>query len=511
MKAEYDFSKGERGKFYQPKAVFNLPIYLEEDVDEFMRKLANEKGKDVGEMVNEWLRGKMQLTLKKHIDDIRDKLKKREFPNEAAVSQGIVLKLLYALGWPIFDIQIVVPEYTVEKRRVDFALRPPSLNPLVFIEVKQVGSLERTERQFFEYAFHEGIPIAILTDGREWHFFNPSGQGNYRERKVHELDLIERDTEESAKYLSRYLNYESIKTRNSIRAIEDDYKQRKIEKSLPEAWNKLVEKEGAFGTKVIAEEVENLCGYRPSNEQVLVFLKSLERIESREKVVHIPQTETAKSKYEGKGYFREDGSAEWNARGKRRVVSATIVAEMQRAYQESVVGEKGEVKYPMAILVKHGVVESTNYDKDGNWNAVAKIVGHPRKTASDLGEVSSSSTSKPSSTFFNPRSNIQSRAPAKLIVVTMPNGELIKEYSGIGTFVKVIEKLIGKYGEEAVLRAAEGHSIISTSSFNYPGKRDKRLGRLYISTNHSTELKKTYLDHIANRLRDDLEVEIVDK
>ena len=30
MKTEYDFSKGERGKFYNPKAVFNLFIYLEE-------------------------------------------------------------------------------------------------------------------------------------------------------------------------------------------------------------------------------------------------------------------------------------------------------------------------------------------------------------------------------------------------------------------------------------------------------------------------------------------------
>ena len=61
MKAEYDFSKGERGKFYQPKAVFSLPIYLEKDVDEFMRKLADEKGKDVDELVNEWLRSNMQL------------------------------------------------------------------------------------------------------------------------------------------------------------------------------------------------------------------------------------------------------------------------------------------------------------------------------------------------------------------------------------------------------------------------------------------------------------------
>jgi len=61
MKAEYDFSKAERGKFYQPKAVFNLPIYLEKDIDEFMRKLADETGKDVEELVNEWLRSGMQL------------------------------------------------------------------------------------------------------------------------------------------------------------------------------------------------------------------------------------------------------------------------------------------------------------------------------------------------------------------------------------------------------------------------------------------------------------------
>ena len=61
MKAECDFSEAERGKFYQPKAVFNLPIYLEKDVDEFMRKLADETGKDVEELVNEWIRSSMRL------------------------------------------------------------------------------------------------------------------------------------------------------------------------------------------------------------------------------------------------------------------------------------------------------------------------------------------------------------------------------------------------------------------------------------------------------------------
>ncbi len=60
MKAEYDFSKGERGKFYNPKATFNFPIYLAEDVYEFMRKLADETGKDVETLVNEWLRVEKQ-------------------------------------------------------------------------------------------------------------------------------------------------------------------------------------------------------------------------------------------------------------------------------------------------------------------------------------------------------------------------------------------------------------------------------------------------------------------
>lgn len=43
MKAEYNFSKGERGKFYNPKVVFNLSISLEEDVNTCIRKSDNER------------------------------------------------------------------------------------------------------------------------------------------------------------------------------------------------------------------------------------------------------------------------------------------------------------------------------------------------------------------------------------------------------------------------------------------------------------------------------------
>lgn len=61
MKAEYDFSKGERGKFYNADAVFRTPIYLEKDVNEFIQHLADVKKKDVDELVNELLRHNIQL------------------------------------------------------------------------------------------------------------------------------------------------------------------------------------------------------------------------------------------------------------------------------------------------------------------------------------------------------------------------------------------------------------------------------------------------------------------
>lgn len=61
MRGEYDFSKGERGKFYRPDAVFHLPIYLDSDVAQFVRKLAASKNVEVEQIVNDWLRKDIDL------------------------------------------------------------------------------------------------------------------------------------------------------------------------------------------------------------------------------------------------------------------------------------------------------------------------------------------------------------------------------------------------------------------------------------------------------------------
>ena len=61
MKKEYDFSKGVRGKFYRPNVRLKLPIYLDDDIAEFIEKYAREKEVDAQTIVNEILRHNKEM------------------------------------------------------------------------------------------------------------------------------------------------------------------------------------------------------------------------------------------------------------------------------------------------------------------------------------------------------------------------------------------------------------------------------------------------------------------
>jgi hypothetical protein len=61
MKDHYDFSKGVRGKFYKPDAVFRLPVYLDEKVQDYLTAKADARGVDLADLVNEMLRKDIEL------------------------------------------------------------------------------------------------------------------------------------------------------------------------------------------------------------------------------------------------------------------------------------------------------------------------------------------------------------------------------------------------------------------------------------------------------------------
>jgi hypothetical protein len=65
MKKEYDFSKGERGKFFRPATELNIPVYLEPDVAKVVQERAKKRRSDIGTVVNAWLRKDIRTGVKR--------------------------------------------------------------------------------------------------------------------------------------------------------------------------------------------------------------------------------------------------------------------------------------------------------------------------------------------------------------------------------------------------------------------------------------------------------------
>ncbi|HAU13067.1 MAG: hypothetical protein CMK83_10965 [Pseudomonadales bacterium] len=61
MRDEYDFSKGERGKFYNPNAKHNIPVYLDSEVLDYFVEKAKVKGVELDAMVNDLLKKDIAL------------------------------------------------------------------------------------------------------------------------------------------------------------------------------------------------------------------------------------------------------------------------------------------------------------------------------------------------------------------------------------------------------------------------------------------------------------------
>ena len=61
MKKEYDFSNGDRGKFYHKSIKINLPVYLEDDTLSFVEKIAEKRKTDISTVVNELIKKDMNI------------------------------------------------------------------------------------------------------------------------------------------------------------------------------------------------------------------------------------------------------------------------------------------------------------------------------------------------------------------------------------------------------------------------------------------------------------------
>lgn len=221
------------------------------------------------------------MSLESTLSDITARLRQGKFPNEQAISQGIVLRTFQELGWDTWDTNVVWPEYQTGEGRADFALCHPPSKPAVFTEVKQPGKAEDAVRQALEYAFHKGVPFVVLTDGRTWSFYLPAEQGSYEDRRVYKLDLYERSPAEAGEILRRYLERARVESGESLEAARKEYRSRnrrsQAKDAIPEAWRELVEKGDELLVEMLTSAVESKAGVRPDADDVADFLAGLGR------------------------------------------------------------------------------------------------------------------------------------------------------------------------------------------------------------------------------------------
>ena len=194
--------------------------------------------------------------------------------SEADISLGVILRILDALDWNTYNRREVSPEYSVENRWVDYALLIGN-TPQVFIEVKKGGEpLEKHQEQLLDYAFRQGIKVAILTNGVTWWFYLPLRAVSWEQRKFTTVELDTQDKAEIAQKLVDLLGRENVRSGRSVQNAEVLYKKHRISTTLPKAWNQLVSEPEDLIVDLLVKKTKELCGEETNKSEVERFLSA---------------------------------------------------------------------------------------------------------------------------------------------------------------------------------------------------------------------------------------------
>lgn len=127
--------------------------------------------------------------------------------NEESTKYRIILPLLYYLGWNIYDLHQVFPEYAVRHstKKVDYLLTDHRSNK-IFIEAKKPSvDLDEVKCQLIQYCASKNIDLGIITNGIKWRFYNLDYHGcdlgAIKNWDRDEINLLENDPENIFKKL----------------------------------------------------------------------------------------------------------------------------------------------------------------------------------------------------------------------------------------------------------------------------------------------------------------------
>ena len=199
--------------------------------------------------------------------------------SKAAIAQAVVLRLLAAAGWDVFDLSQVMPGYITGNNNVNFALMSSgqpngAVSPRVFIDVRtpgeDVGS-PRLERQLLAHCTREKVPLAALTNGLRWLLFLWSPGGGRKERRFCEIDL-RKDPEAAAADINRYLTRDRVSNGQAARSAERELRNSNQDamdrQAVIQGWRQVVVGLDDGLIELVATAAEQRAGHRPGNRLV---------------------------------------------------------------------------------------------------------------------------------------------------------------------------------------------------------------------------------------------------
>jgi hypothetical protein len=209
------------------------------------------------------------------IDELKSNEKLVTF-DEASTKQAIVMRLLSFVGWDIFNVDEVVPDFSVKEKQVDYALKVKDQNKVFILTKKPGDELEGFQRELIDFSLLEKVDISVLTNGIVWWFYLPSAEGDDKHMNFCNIDFLQDDPDDIALKLKDFIGKSSVSSKNAVtaaKAILEARKQKIANEFIPEAWNVILTGPNRIIAELISEKSEELCGYRPEQEFVDKFLE----------------------------------------------------------------------------------------------------------------------------------------------------------------------------------------------------------------------------------------------
>ena len=205
--------------------------------------------------------------------------------SKAQVNQFVISPIIRALGWDQDDPDEFFPDYST-RPRVDFALCRAAQSPTVFIEVKNLGSInEAGEQQLFQYAHSQNAPLLVLTDGDVWDFCLSTAQGVLTQRRFYRARLTDiNKISEHAERFNSFLRKENVLSGEAQRVAEKFHavskEQEKVKNAIPKVWRALLEKPDPDLRRLFAAAVDEACGITPDFDDLDSFFEEQLRDET---------------------------------------------------------------------------------------------------------------------------------------------------------------------------------------------------------------------------------------